>query len=155
GLKPDFAENYLVRGDVLQHLRRYDEALASYDRALAISPQLAEAWGGRADALSALKRSDDAFAAYDKALALKPDMVEVWVRRGHSAVGLRLFEEARFAYEKALAIKPDVKNAASVLSAKIRLCDWENFDDLCSQIVLGVRTGENVSPFLLFGLPCL
>ena len=31
-------------GDALCHLRRYAEAIASYDRAIAINPYFADAW---------------------------------------------------------------------------------------------------------------
>ena len=34
-----------------QNLKRYDEALAAYDRALSIKPDLAEAWLGRGKCL--------------------------------------------------------------------------------------------------------
>ncbi len=64
-------------------LKRYDEAFAAYDKALALKPDLADAWLGRGNVFYALKRYDEAFAAYDKALALKPDLAEAWLGRGN------------------------------------------------------------------------
>ena len=52
-------------------LKRYDDAFAAYDKALALKPDLPEAWLGRGNVLCDLKRHDDAVAAYDKALALQ------------------------------------------------------------------------------------
>ncbi len=39
---------------------RYDQALAAYDKALAIAPDLTEAWVGRGNVFNAAKRHDDA-----------------------------------------------------------------------------------------------
>ena len=42
-LRPDYAEALYNRGDTLQELKRFEEALASYDRALTLRPDYAEA----------------------------------------------------------------------------------------------------------------
>ena len=57
----------LVAVIVFTELKRYDEAFAAYDKALALKPDLAEAWLGRGNVFTELKRYDEAFAAYDKA----------------------------------------------------------------------------------------
>ena len=44
---PILAEAWLGRGNVFSELKRYDEAFAAYDKALALKPDLAEAWLGR------------------------------------------------------------------------------------------------------------
>ena len=65
-----------VSGNVFYDLKRYDEAFAVYDKALALKPDLENAWLGRGNVFYDLKRYDEAFAAYDRALALKPDLAE-------------------------------------------------------------------------------
>ena len=47
------------------------EALAGYDRAIALEPKMAEAYLGRALALKKLLRLDDALASVDKAIEIK------------------------------------------------------------------------------------
>ena len=42
-MRPDYAEALSNRGNTLQELQRFEEALASYDRALALRPDFAEA----------------------------------------------------------------------------------------------------------------
>ena len=47
-VRPDYAESILDRGNALHQLQRHEDALASYDRALALRPDYAEAlsnWG--------------------------------------------------------------------------------------------------------------
>src|SRR5262249_36310679 len=51
--------------------RRFDEALASYDRALALQPDDADALNNRGNVLRQLQRFDEALASYDRALAAR------------------------------------------------------------------------------------
>jgi protein O-GlcNAc transferase len=46
---------------VFNHLKRHDEALAAYDKALSLSPRLAAAWLGRGNAFNELKRYNPVF----------------------------------------------------------------------------------------------
>ena len=64
---PTIQMHGLVVGNAFTGLKRYDEAFAAYDKAVALKPDLAGAWFGRGNAFTALKRYDEAFAAYDKA----------------------------------------------------------------------------------------
>ena len=57
------------RGNALQGLMRYDEALAAYDQALALKPDYAEALNNRGSALQQMKRHEEALASYDRALS--------------------------------------------------------------------------------------
>jgi Tfp pilus assembly protein PilF len=70
------AHAHCSRGLALQGLKRLDEALASYDKALALKPDFAEVFNNRGQFLHELKRFEEALASYDKALALKPDYAE-------------------------------------------------------------------------------
>ena len=60
-------------GTALQDHRRYDEAIAHHDRAIAMRPDYAPAYNNRGAALRAAGRLDEAVASYRKALELKPD----------------------------------------------------------------------------------
>ena len=84
---PTMREAFNNRGNALQELKRLDEALASYDRALALKPDYAEAFNNRGNVLQELKRLDEALASYDKALALKPDYAEAFNNRGNALQG--------------------------------------------------------------------
>ena len=68
---------------MLASLERHDQAVAAYDKALALKPDLPEAWLGRGNVLASLKRHDQAVAAYDRALMLKPNLAEAWLGRGN------------------------------------------------------------------------
>ncbi len=53
------------RGVTLHELKRFDEALASYEQALAMRPDYAEALSHRGATLHELRRFKDALASYD------------------------------------------------------------------------------------------
>src|SRR5579863_6953499 len=71
------------RGVVLQDLARYDEALASYDRALSVKPDLAEALNNRGLVLIALTRYDEAIDSYNKAIEARPGFADALYNRGN------------------------------------------------------------------------
>ena len=58
----------------LHELKRYDEAIACYDKALTLKPDYAEGWSNKGIVLKELKWYEEAIACYDKALTLKPDI---------------------------------------------------------------------------------
>ena len=65
-------------------LQRPAEALASYDKAIALKPDVAAAHNNRGNALKELKRPAEALASYDKAIALKPDVATAHNNRGNA-----------------------------------------------------------------------
>ena len=72
-MKPDFALAYSNLGATLKELGRLDEALASYNQAIALKPDFAEAHSNLGNTLKELGRLDEAQASYNQAIALKPD----------------------------------------------------------------------------------
>jgi tetratricopeptide (TPR) repeat protein len=95
----------------LFELKRHEEALANYDRALAIQPDFAQALSNRGNVLFELKRHEEALANYDRALAIQPDFAQTLSNRGNVLFELKRHEEALASYDRALAIRPDFAEA--------------------------------------------
>jgi tetratricopeptide (TPR) repeat protein len=93
----------------LSNVGRYDEALASYDRAIALGTT--DAHGGRADALVALGRLADAVESFDRALAHDPSSVVDWCNRGAALVDLGRVAEAVDSFARATTLAPDFAEA--------------------------------------------
>jgi len=106
-LNPYHAQAWSNRGNALQDLKRYDEALASHNHALELNPDYAEGWSNKGITLNELKRYDEALAHYDKALELKPDYAEGWSYKGNTLQDLKRYDEALAHYDKALDLKAD------------------------------------------------
>jgi predicted O-linked N-acetylglucosamine transferase (SPINDLY family) len=102
---------YISCGLALQGLKRLDEAVASYDRALALKPDYAEALLNRGLALEELKHFYEALESHDRALALKPDYAEALNNRGNTLQALGRFAEALESYDRAIALKPELAEA--------------------------------------------
>lgn len=94
-------------GLALQALARLDEAVASYDRALLLSPDFVEAHYNRGLALQAQGKLNEAVTSYDRALAVKPDYAEAHNNRGNALKDLGKCEAAVASYDRALALRPD------------------------------------------------
>jgi len=65
------------RGDVMYQLKRYPEAISSYEKAIQLDPQDAHSIYSRGLVLAELGRDREALTAYNNALELYPDWNEV------------------------------------------------------------------------------
>jgi predicted O-linked N-acetylglucosamine transferase (SPINDLY family) len=98
-------------GCLLQGLARHEDALKSYDGALAIRPDYFEALVHRGLSQLELQQYADAIVSFERALLIRPNEAGVWHNRGNAALWLQRFDEALKSYDKALSIKPDYANA--------------------------------------------
>jgi tetratricopeptide (TPR) repeat protein len=101
------AEEYMKLGTAHFFSKRFDEALAAYEKAIALKPDHPDAWYKKGLVLVMLGRHDEALAAYEKGIALKPDHPDVWFSKGMSLYALGRHDEALAAYEKAIEFEPD------------------------------------------------
>jgi len=95
-----------ILGSTQQVQGKLAEAVATFDRAIALQPGFADAWGNRGNALKDLGRLDEAIESYDRAIALKPDFAVACYNRGNALRDAGLAAEAAGSYEKAIAIQP-------------------------------------------------
>ncbi len=118
-VNPDYFDALHLIAVIQSRRRRHAEALASYDRALAVRPDHPHALYNRGNTLRELKRFDEALASYDRAIAVWPDYPEAFSNRGSTLQELKRFEEALASYDRALALRPNfpeaLNNRGSVL----------------------------------------
>jgi tetratricopeptide (TPR) repeat protein len=106
-------EAFNERGNTLKSLGRFEEALASYDSALAFDSGFLPAWNNRGVILKKLNRLEQALVSYDRALALNPDLAIVLTNRANVANELGRVAEALSGYDRALALNPGEADAAN------------------------------------------
>ena len=94
------------KGGSLATLGRHEEAIACYDRALAIEPHNQALWNNKGVALDDLGRHQDAIACYDQALAIERRGTMTWNNKGVSLAALGRLAEAINCFDQALAIEP-------------------------------------------------
>jgi tetratricopeptide (TPR) repeat protein len=125
--KPDDAQALYDRGSELRRQRRFAEALAAFDGAIALKPDYAEAHNSRGIVLAGLTRLDDALASFDKAIALKPDYAEAYNNRGIVLQDTNRLDDAISSFDKAIALLPD--HAGAYNNRAVALHDLKRFAD--------------------------
>lgn len=101
------AYNSYSEGKKLYDLKRYEEAIAAYEKAIQAMPEYSEAWIDKGKALSDLQRFNDALNAYDKAIQINDKNADAWIGRGNVLQEFNRYSEALAAYEKGRLIQPD------------------------------------------------
>jgi len=104
-LQPNHAGALVNYGNVLSLTGRCEQAVAAYDRALALRPD-AESFVNRGLALQSLNRQREALASFERALALEPRNIQALYRRGVTLNELGRADEALAAYDQVLALAP-------------------------------------------------
>ncbi len=105
------AEQRIERAQELSESRRWDEALAELDAALAINPHVALWHAQRGYLLEELDRIEDAVGAYEEALALEPDDQDVGLALGATLTRLGRFARALEVFDEIARTCPDCEPA--------------------------------------------
>ncbi|HEX2759305.1 MAG TPA: tetratricopeptide repeat protein, partial [Rhizomicrobium sp.] len=110
----------------LMFIGRLDEALALYDKAIALKPDLIDAYVNRGLVLTRRGRVEAAMADFDHAIAARPDLKSAHIGRSGALVAGDRIDEA-LAYNRELARNPEFKSEAEFHSAFLLLQrgDWE------------------------------
>jgi tetratricopeptide (TPR) repeat protein len=139
---PAHIEALNTRGVVLAKLRRFEEALASYDAALAAAPDRVDIRINRGTTLLELDRFDEALASFDGALAADPTNLAALINRGNACVKDKRFAEALGSYDRALAIDPN--HAAAITDRGVALAELDRFDEALAAHEAALRIEPHV-----------
>jgi len=129
-LMEEDAQALKERGNALLASKRAEEALAIYDRALALQPDYIAALYNRGLALLQLKRAGEALSSFDRVLALAPDDAEALTERGNALLDLKRAGDALASYDSALALKSDY--VAALYGRGLALVDLGRLQDALS-----------------------
>ncbi len=87
-------------------MKRLEEALAAYDRAVAFNPRYPASHGARGQVLKDLGRHEEALEAYDRALAIDPRSARTHYNRGSVLLDLERFADAITSFDVAVSLDP-------------------------------------------------
>ena len=104
-------EAYCNQGFALAALQRPEEALQSYERAIALNPEFAEAHANRGNVLRDRQRPEEALQSYERAIALKPEFAMAHNSRGTVLKELGERDQALASYTQAIALFPNYAEA--------------------------------------------
>ena len=110
--------NYFT-GNSLLHRGRVDEAVAHFQKALALWPESATFHSALGNALCQKGQVDEAIIQNQKALALQPKSADAYEYLGEALFQKGHVDEAIIQYQKALEIKPDFPEAHNNLGGSL------------------------------------
>jgi tetratricopeptide (TPR) repeat protein len=109
--RSDAALAYQYRGAEYLKTQRIDEAIADFDRALALNPNLPTAYSDRGIAFRRKGDYAKAIADYSEAIRLWPHWHDWYLNRGLAYAANGQYDEAIADYGRALYYKPDLIGA--------------------------------------------
>lgn len=101
------AASWNRQGCQLCEQEQYSDAIAAFDRAIALASDFPEAWNNRGNALSGLKRFAEALGSYDRAVLMQPDHHQAWFNRGLLLVEMQAYGNAVECFDRAIDLYPD------------------------------------------------
>lgn len=147
-----FYEAYFNAGTVLIYQGKYAQSVQMFDQSLAINSTDAGTYYNRGVALQYLYSFEAARHSLDQAIKYDPTQPSYYHVRGNVFIALKRFDEAIKDYEETLRIDPHYEFiVGAIINAKMKLCDWSNFDKQVSTLISQIDCGLKSSP----GFPLL
>lgn len=108
---PQQATELLSQADRLRDAENYQEAIATYEKAIALNANEAKAHWGLCYSLNQMGKPTEAIAACDRALAINPNYPEALWSKGNALHQQENYQEELKLYDKALQINPNFADA--------------------------------------------
>ena len=138
-----FAQSHYRLGTIQEKKGRFDDALASYLKAVELDPKMASAHVNLGILRSRMQHFEDAEASLKRALALDPDYAKAYYNLGLVYAEQAKNDSALKALDRALELKGDYRLAA--LARGGVYYEMAEFD-LAESIFLSLRDTPSVSP---------
>src|SRR5918996_1570801 len=106
-LKQNDKQAWLSKGDVLNRMGNFSEAIIAYDAALMIDPNYVNAWDGKGWSLNELGNYTQAIPYLDKALKIDPNHVDGLVFKSQALYNIGNYTGAKYYSDKAFGIDPE------------------------------------------------
>src|SRR5260370_852612 len=100
-------EEWVREGNALYNLKRYEEALGTFEQAIRLDPNYSYAYYYKGNALNDLKRYEEAVQAFEQAIHLDPNYAYNYQSKGNALNDLKRYEEAVHAFEQAIHLDPN------------------------------------------------
>ena len=115
---------HVAKGNVLRVERRFDDAVAEFERALALDPNFADAYGLLGFTQLDIGQYQRAIEFFDKAIRLSPQNQQLafwYLSKGQAYFGLQQYDQAIEWARRTIAINPNVSSALGTLAAALAL----------------------------------
>ena len=98
--------DWLNWGNYLWRVRRYEESVAAFDKAIALNPDFYQAYYARGFAFGAQEKYQLAFESFEQAIQIEPQFYQAWREQALYLHQLDKNQEALAAIDRAIALEP-------------------------------------------------
>jgi adenylate cyclase len=119
---------HLAKGNVLFVERRFDDAIAEFERSLALDPNMAEAYGALGHVYVDIGQYEKAIEFFDQAIRFSPQNQQLaswYTGKGHACFGLKQYDQAIEWARRSIASNPNFGPPHSILAAALALTGHE------------------------------
>lgn len=109
------ADAHFNQGNAYKDQGRLEEAITSYQNAVALAPDFPAVHVNLGSALAQQVRHAEALACFRKALVLEPELAGAWFNLGYSSYQLGDLASAKAAFTRYLRAQPDDRDALMML----------------------------------------
>jgi predicted O-linked N-acetylglucosamine transferase (SPINDLY family) len=135
-------------------LHKLQEARELIMRSLAIEPNNPEGYLNLGTIHLEQKNYSEAIACFDRAHELNGQYIDALINKGNALGQLKKNKEVVETFELALKLQPDYNwLLGMVLHAKMKICDWRNFDESLNQLKVCIQNQvKAVKPWTFLSL---
>ena len=128
--QPEDADNWIMKGQILQGLDKHKDASTAFDKAIKLNPARTDVYGMKAASLIKIGKSDEALSAVNKAIELSPNDANAIYNRAciYSLSGDKM--KALSDLKKAIEMNPEFKKYAITDSDLKSLYEDNEFKEL-------------------------
>ena len=100
------ADDWYNKGIEFFIMKKCNEALQAFDKAIELSSQYINAWINKGFILNNLGKYEEAIAAFDTVISLNPKSIDAWYNKGFVLDSICKYDKAIEAYDKAIELDP-------------------------------------------------
>jgi tetratricopeptide (TPR) repeat protein len=114
---PKDAEAWILQGETLHAMERFQEAVEALQRGLGLDPKSAKGWSTAGQALCDMGELERGLDCFEKAVGLLPDDGGLWHDKGRAHGLMKDYKRATECFERCLELDPDNEDARELLTA--------------------------------------
>ena len=139
--KKDIDSKYLLKANDYYVLKKYEEVIAAYQKAIEINPEKEGTYLNMGYAYNELKQYKEAIAACQKATVINPKNDTAYFNMGIAHGELKQYKEAITAYQKAIDINPENDNVYNNMG--YTYLKMENFEEALDIFKQGLEINKD------------
>ena len=140
----DFTDvDFNNRGSTYYKLKRYDDALSDFHRAIELNPNLADAYYNRGVTYRHLQRYNDALAEIHRAIELNPKDAEAYNIQGLIYHDLRQYDDALSDLHRAIELNPNLGD--TYINRSITYRHLQRYNDALADVHRAIELDPNLA----------